>query len=111
MESRAEVFADGMGEITLSGGMVRIDLVSFSPTKQDAEGRPQLEFRQRIVMPPDGFLRSFSAMEDLVKKLVDAGVVKTRDGQPDASAVANAPQSNTPVAGNENPEPPRSPNF
>ena len=99
MDSRAEVFADGMGEITLSGGMVRIDLVSLSPSKQDAEGKPQLEFRKRIVMPPDGFLRSFSAMEDLVKKLVDAGVVKTRD------------QDQPIAAGNDTPEPPKSPNF
>ena len=80
--------------------MVRIDLVSLSPSKQDAEGKPQLEFRQRIVMPPDGFLRSFSAMEDLVKKLVDAGVVKTRDGQ-EITATKAA----------EIPEPPKSPNF
>ena len=101
MDSQAEIFADGMGEITLSGGMVRIDLVSLSPTKQDAEGKPQLDFRQRIVMPPDGFLRSFSAMEDLVKKLVDAGVVKTRDQE---NIQASPP-------GNEVPEPPKSPNF
>ncbi|MEC9094186.1 MAG: hypothetical protein VX438_15865 [Planctomycetota bacterium] len=100
MESQAEVFADGMGEITLSGGMVRIDLVSLSSSKQDEQGKPQLEFRQRIVMPPDGFLRSFSAMEDLVKKLVDAGVVKTRDGEPQPA-----------TTGNEVQEPPKSPNF
>ena len=100
MESKAEIFADGMAEITLSGGMVRIDLCSLSPSKQDKEGKPQLEFRQRIIMPPDGFLRSFSAMEDLVKKLVDAGVVKTRDGE-----------SQPAPAGNDVPEPPKSPNF
>jgi hypothetical protein len=51
-------------------------------------------------MPPDGFLRSFSAMEDLVKKLVDAGVVKTREGENGTeSPIANIPQ------------PPKSPNF
>jgi len=32
-------------------------------------------------MPPDGFLRSFSAMENLVKQLIDAGLVKPRDGE------------------------------
>jgi hypothetical protein len=58
MEPHREVFADGMGEITLSAGMVRIDLVSLSASKKDAEGRPELEFRQRLIMPPDGFLRS-----------------------------------------------------
>ena len=77
MDVKPEVFADGMGEISLTGGIVRIDLMSLSSTK-NSEGQPLLELRQRIVMPPDGFLRSFNAMEDLMKKLIKAGVVKQR---------------------------------
>ena len=39
---------------------------------------------------PDGFLRSFSAMENLVKQLIDAGLVKPRDGeQPDSTPVVD----------------------
>jgi hypothetical protein len=79
MDSLQDVYADGIGEITLTGGMVRIDLVSLSAKERDAEGRPRLEFRKRIVLPPEGFLRSFSAMEDLVKQLVDAGLIKRRE--------------------------------
>ena len=102
---RSEVYADGMGEITLSGGMVRIDLVSLSSDNKDAEGRPELDVRQRIVMPPDGFLRSFSAMEDLVQKLMKAGLVKSReDGGTNVSATAS-PKMEPPT------EPPKSPNF
>ena len=91
MDTRPEVFADGMGEITLSGGMVRIDLVCLSATKKDAQNRPELELRQRVVMPPDGFLRSFSAMEDLMKKLIEAGVVKQREAS-QITASANVAQ-------------------
>lgn len=77
-----EIYADTMGEITLSGGMVRIDLVSLAGSAQTKEGeKPKLEPRMRIVMSPDGFLRSFGAMENLVKQLVDAGLVKPRGGQ------------------------------
>ena len=47
-------------------------------SKKNSEGQPLLELWQRIVMPPDGFLRSFSAMDDLMKKLIEAGVVKQR---------------------------------
>ena len=101
---RPEVYADGMGEITLSGGMVRIDLVSLSSEKKDSEGRPELDIRQRIVMPPDGFLRSFSAMEDLVQKLMKAGLVKSRD---DGGTIAPTEAS----ARTELNEPPKSPNF
>jgi len=103
MESR-EVFADGIGEITLAGGMVRMDLVALTGSQQDKENPPRLEFRQRVVMPPDGFLRSFSAMENLVKQLVEAGLVKPRDaatGGGDAGSAGNAGGS----------APPKSPNF
>ena len=79
MSALPEVYADTMGEITLSGGMVRIDLVSLAGSSQKKEGeQPKLEPRMRVVMSPDGFLRSFGAMENLVKQLVDAGLVKPR---------------------------------
>ena len=96
-----EMFADGIGEITLSGGMVRMDLVTLTGSQNDAENKPRLEFSQRIVMPPDGFLRSFSAMENLVKQLVDAGLVKPREGGEIPVA------SDKPTGG----EPANSPNF
>lgn len=102
MEQLQDVYADGIGEITLTGGMVRIDLVSLSASEKDAEGRPKLEFRKRVVLPPEGFLRSFSAMEDLVKQLVEAGLIKRREGEGGAAATtAAATPSN----------PPSSPNF
>lgn len=98
-----EIFADGIGEITLSGGMVRMDLVSMVGTQKNNDQPPQLEFRQRVVMPPDGFLRSFSAMENLVKQLIDAGLVKPRDGENAVSPVSAG------ISGGE--DQPKSPNF
>ena len=81
MSETREFFADGIGEITLSGGMVRMDLVTLVGTQNDPDNKPRLELSKRIVMPPDGFLRSFSAMENLVKQLIEAGLVKPRDGE------------------------------
>ncbi len=81
MSKNQESFADGIGEITLSGGMVRMDFVTLQGSQKDPENKPKLEFSQRVIMPPDGFLRSFSAMESLVKQLIDAGLVKPRDGE------------------------------
>jgi len=100
MDKAQEVFADGIGEIVLSGGMVRMDLVAMTGSQRDENNQPRLEFRQRVVMPPDGFLRSFSAMEDLVKQLIKAGLVKPRDGENPASVPSATPD-----------EPPKSPNF
>ncbi len=104
MSEYQEFFADGVGEITLSGGMVRMDLFTIVGKGED-ENQPKISVNQRIILPPEGFLRSFSAMEDLVKKLVEAGVIKRRDetGTNDNSAVS---------AGNSEPAaPPKSPNF
>ena len=103
MDSR-ELFADGIGEITLAGGMVRMDLVALTGSQQSQENPPKLEVRQRIVMPPDGFLRSFSAMENLVKQLIDAGLVKPRQGEEGADSAVSAGDSGAPA-------PPKSPNF
>ena len=86
-----EFFADGIGEITLAGGMVRMDLVSLTGKQGEEGNEPRLEAQQRIVMPPDGFLRSFGAMENLVKQLVDAGIVKPRGEAAEGIASATPP--------------------
>ncbi len=91
MPENRESYADGIGEITLSGGMVRMDLVTLQGSQKDSENKPKLQQSQRIIMPADGFLRSFSAMENLVKQLIDAGLVKPRDGDKNQSSDAKSP--------------------
>ena len=86
MSGASEIFADGIGEIALVGGMVRIDLVSLSQTVKNESGEAVLEMRERVVMSPEGFLRSFSAMENLVKQLVDAGLLRKSGDEEAASA-------------------------
>ena len=81
MAQENEVFVDGIGEIGLVGGVVRIDLVSLSTQQRDAEGKPAMVFRERLVMPPEGFLRTFTAMQNLLTRLEEAGVVKRIAGQ------------------------------
>ena len=48
---RHELFADGIGEISLVGGMVRMDLVALTGSQRDQDNQPKLEFRQRVVKP------------------------------------------------------------
>lgn len=104
MNQRTEIFADGIGEISLSGGMVRLDLVSLVGSQNNENDKPRLEPKTRIVMPPEGFLRSFGAMENLVKQLIDAGLIRPRDGADGATGQNNAGKSAQAT-------PPRSPNF
>jgi hypothetical protein len=72
----SEVFADGVGEITIIGTTIRIDLVSLSPDERDAAGNQLPAFRQRVVMPLDGFMNAFELMERVAKELVRSGAVQ-----------------------------------
>ncbi|MBF0124689.1 MAG: hypothetical protein HQL60_05070 [Magnetococcales bacterium] len=80
-----ELFADGIGNISVNNGVVRIELVVMDPTAATNNQNPRLEPRQRLIMPIDGFVRSFNIAENVMKKLVEAGVVNM---QPPAAAPA-----------------------
>jgi len=71
-----ELYADGIGEITITGTVVRIDLVSLSPTERDANGSPKAAFRQRVIMPADAFANAVDLMQRALAGLVEAGTVK-----------------------------------
>ena len=79
-----ELFADGIGQIHFAGGMVRFDLVTLQPAVTEdgkpAEGKaPTAESHTRLIMPPQGFLAAFNSMQQLIDKLVEAGVVKKNE--------------------------------
>ncbi|MBS7540667.1 hypothetical protein [Ancylobacter lacus] len=92
----AEVFADRFGDMTVTGTTIRIDLVSQSPTVRDDAGQPVMEFRQRVVLPIEGFLRSQEMMQRMLDLLVRQGLV-TREAAPAAAAtVADVPVPTSP---------------
>ena len=72
-----EVFADNMGQISFAGGMVRYDFVSVRPGEDGAA--PVAETKVRVIMPPQGFLSACNSMQQLVGKLVEAGVLQRND--------------------------------
>jgi hypothetical protein len=74
--SEETIFCDGISNITLIGGMVRIDLFTLSPTAKDKNGRPSMQFLTQLIMPPDAFLQGLGAMQNLVQQLKDKGVVR-----------------------------------
>jgi hypothetical protein len=71
-----EVYADGIGEVTVSGTVVRIDLVSLSPTERDHNNSPKQAFRQRLIMPVEAFANSVELMDKVLQGLIDAGAIK-----------------------------------
>ena len=80
----AEVYTDGIDEITVGGAIVRVDLVSLSPTERDANNAPKKVFRQRLIFSIEAFANSVEVMQNALQGLVDAGVI--RRNQPRASA-------------------------
>ena len=71
-----ELYADGIGEITVSGSTVRIDLVSLSPTERDQHNAPKAVFRQRIIMSVESFANSVDLMQKALQGLIDGGAVR-----------------------------------
>jgi hypothetical protein len=70
-----ELYADGIGEITVTNSVVRIDLISLSATEKDGKNNPKPVFRQRIIMPIDAFGNAVDLMQKALGGLVKAGTV------------------------------------
>ncbi len=104
--NQTDLFADTFNGIAVTGNLVRIDLATLAPQAggQPAGTPPQFETRARLVMPIDGFLRAFALAEDVMKKLIAAGIVTQKPGAP-ATATEAAPA--VPAV----PAKPSSPNF
>ncbi|RFB76659.1 hypothetical protein [Methylovirgula sp. 4M-Z18] len=86
----AELYTDGVEEITVGGSIVRVDLVSLSPTERDASNAPVRVFRQRLIFSVEAFANSVEVMQNALQSLVDAGVVRRN-----APSVANISASAT----------------
>ena len=77
MADKQEIFADGVGQIHFAGGMVRYDFVTLQP---EANGKaPVPQSNVRVIMPPQGFLAAFNSMQQLIDKLVEAGVLQKNE--------------------------------
>ena len=107
----AELYTDGIDEIIVTGTIVRVDLVSLSPTEHDANGRPKKVFCQRLIFSPEAFANSVEVMQNALRGLADAGVV-TRSypkpvpaqspAEPRPAAAAAAPSQPRPANGSAN---------
>ena len=77
METKKEIFADGIGQIHFAGAMVRFDFVTLQPTEEGKAPTPESNIR--IIMPPQGFLGAYNSMEQLINKLLDAGILQKNE--------------------------------
>jgi len=90
----AEVYTDGVDEITVGGSIVRVDLVSLSPTERDPNNVPKKVFRQRLIFSIEAFANSVEVMQNALQGLVEAGVVKRTQAKTSAEAPAAGQAAN-----------------
>ena len=76
---QGELYADAIGEITVTGTIVRIDLVSLSATMRDDTGQLVPEHRQRVVMSLEGFANSFDVIQKAMTGLIQAGAIRRNE--------------------------------
>jgi hypothetical protein len=87
-----EIFADAISAVHVTGGLVRIDLMTVQPQKKSENGQPAVEVNSRLIMPLDGFIKSLAVQEDVIKKLVEAGII-TRAPAPEEPQKAKSGKS------------------
>ena len=90
---KPEIFADGFSHVTFRNGMIRLEVGSLPIEEVEAGQQPQIEGHHRLVLTPQGFLQGLALMQDLARKLADAGVIRRQEQQPDVAANAAAAPS------------------
>jgi len=82
-----QVFSDGIGQIIVIGGTVRLDLITYSPTEKDAKGQPAPVFCERVIMSVDGFMRSAEKVQETALAIAKLAQ-RVNQGQPAEAAPA-----------------------
>lgn len=80
------IYCDGIGRIAIIGGVVRLDLFTYSPTETDANGNPRPVLSHRIVMGTEGFAHSSEKVVEAVQFLA-----RNRAPQPQPRTAPPAP--------------------
>jgi len=99
-----QIFSDGIGQVTIIGGAVRLDFVTFSPTQKDDKGQPVAVFSHRVVMSLDGFMQSAVKLQEAAQAVAKL-VQRARDGQQaDPAATVAAVPAPAPAAAEAAPQ-------
>lgn len=75
------LFVDGISEITVTNGVVRIEFFTMSvdrkaATKPGEPPRMQVGHSLTVAMPLQGFATSLTSIDQVKQKLIDSGAMK-----------------------------------
>jgi hypothetical protein len=77
------IYADLIGDIAVSNGMVRMELYEEFPRPPAPDGTqppPEYKSRRRLVMPLAGFARSYPLFANLLQQLAQQGIIIMEQG-------------------------------
>lgn len=73
--SNSEVFVDGLLNVTLVKGLVRLDFFTLSATETQKDGQPAPAFRERLVMNPQSLMEVYQSLHVAIMALNEKGVI------------------------------------
>ena len=76
-----DIFVDGVINIALVKGMIRVEFGSYSASEKGADGGPAIFNKYQLVLTPQAFLETFGNMERMLNLLKDKGVVREGQGE------------------------------
>lgn len=110
-----QIFTDGIGKISVIGGVVRLDFMVYAPTDPDSQsGQPRQMFTHQVLMGVDAFARAASQCAEAVKQIQAANQPAPQPQKPAPKpmpAPQPVPAAPQPLASApmETPTPPRKP--
>ncbi len=106
-----EIFADGIMNVVLTRGLVRIDWYSLSPTEVGPDGAPSPEFKHRLIVHPDNLPQVLDSLRFAVDALRERGVLSSLPAAPLETTGASFQPAGLPDAegGHDEPPPPPPP--
>ena len=85
--SHSETFIDGILNVALVKGLVRIDLYSLSATEVNADGSAKPEFRERLVLHPNVLPEILRTMQLAVAALRERGLLQGGHAEPQEATI------------------------
>ena len=73
------MYADTVGKISVINGNVRVELLVIDEVKENKE--ISLKPINELVMPLDGFVKSFESQKKIIDALIQDGILKLNDAK------------------------------
>ena len=84
------VFCDGLQDVSIVSGVVRLDYVHHVPGATGPDGKPRKEHPLRVCMSPEAFVQSYAVLERVMQELASRGLVTRRSAADAAPAAGDA---------------------